>query len=64
MKKPKTIAVLVIILLIVFVLWQNSRAIEVKFLFWSFPASAFVMYLIFYFIGVVSALIGMLWRKI
>lgn len=64
MKKPKTIVVLVVILLIVFVLWQNSRAIEVKFLFWSFPASAFVMYLIFYFIGALSALIGMLWRKI
>ncbi len=64
MKKPKTIAALVVILLIVFVLWQNSRAIEVKFLFWSFPASAFVMYLIFYLIGVISAFIGMLWRKI
>lgn len=64
MKKPKTIVVLVAILLIVVVLLQNSRAIEVKFLFWSFPASAFVMYLIFYVLGVISAFIGTLWRRI
>jgi uncharacterized integral membrane protein len=64
MKSPKVIITLIIVLLIIIVLAQNARAIEVKFLFWSFSASAFIMYLIFYVIGVISALIGMLWRKI
>ncbi len=64
MKKPKTIIVLFIILLILIVLWQNAKAVEVKFLFWNFSTSAFVMYIIFYVVGAISALIGMLWRKI
>jgi uncharacterized integral membrane protein len=64
MKKPKTIIVLIIILLILIVLAQNAKAVDVKFLFWKFSTSAFVMYLIFYSIGAVSAVIGMFWRKI
>lgn len=64
MKNPKNIITLVIILLIVIVLAQNAKAVEVKFLFWNFSTSAFVMYLIFYVVGIISALIGIVWRKI
>ncbi len=64
MKNPKNIITLIIILLIVIVLAQNARAVDVKFLFWNFSTSAFIMYLIFYVVGVISALIGILWRKI
>ncbi len=64
MKKPKTIVILIIALLIIILLAQNARAIEVRFLFWSFSASAFVMYLIFYAIGVISAIVGIFWRRI
>lgn len=64
MKKPKTIVVLAIVLLLIILCAQNARAIEVRFLLWSFSASAFVMYLILYAIGVISAFIGMFWRKI
>jgi uncharacterized integral membrane protein len=64
MKNPKNIITLIIILLIVIVLAQNAKAVDVKFLFWNFSTSAFIMYLIFYVVGVISALIGILWRKI
>jgi uncharacterized integral membrane protein len=64
MKSPKIIITLIIVFLIIIVLAQNAKAIEVKFLFWSFSASAFVMYIIFYFIGIISAIVGMFWRKI
>ncbi|HEY7535989.1 MAG TPA: LapA family protein [Thermodesulfobacteriota bacterium] len=64
MKNPKNIITLIIIVLIVIVLAQNARAVDVKFLFWNFSTSAFIMYLIFYVVGVMTALIGMLWRKI
>jgi len=64
MKSPKNIITLVIILLIVIVLAQNAKAVDVKFLFWNFSTSAFIMYLIFYVVGVISALIGIVWRKI
>jgi uncharacterized integral membrane protein len=64
MKSPKNIITLIIILLIVIVLAQNAKAVDVKFLFWNFSTSAFIMYLIFYVVGVITALIGMLWRKI
>ena len=64
MKNPKNIITLVIILLIVIVLTQNAKAVDVKFLFWNFSTSAFIMYLIFYVVGIISALIGIVWRKI
>ena len=64
MKNPKNIITLVIILLIVIVLAQNAKAVEVKFLFWNFSTSAFIMYLIFYVVGIISALVGIVWRKI
>lgn len=64
MKNPKNIITLIIILLIVIVLAQNAKAVDVKFLFWNFSTSAFIMYLIFYIVGVISALIGIVWRKI
>jgi uncharacterized integral membrane protein len=64
MKSPKNIITLIIILLIVIVLAQNAKAVDVKFLFWNFSTSAFIMYLIFYVVGVISALIGIVWRKI
>ncbi len=64
MKNPKNIITLVVILLIVIVLAQNAKAVDVKFLFWNFSTSAFIMYLIFYVVGIVSALIGIVWRKI
>ncbi len=64
MKSPKNIITLIIIVLIVIVLAQNAKAVEVKFLFWNFSTSAFIMYLIFYVIGVTSALLGIVWRKI
>ncbi len=64
MKNPKNIITLIIILLIIIVLAQNAKAVEVKFLFWNFSTSAFIMYLIFYVVGIISALIGIVWRKI
>ena len=64
MKNPKNIITLIIILLVVIVLAQNAKAVEVKFLFWNFSTSAFIMYLIFYVVGIISALIGIVWRKI
>ena len=64
MKNPKNIITLIIILLIVIVLAQNAKAVEVKFLFWNFSTSAFIMYLIFYVVGIISALVGIVWRKI
>ena len=64
MKNPKNIITLVIILLIVIVLAQNAKAVDVRFLFWNFSTSAFIMYLIFYVVGIISALIGIVWRKI
>ncbi len=65
MKKPKTIIVLIIILLIIIVLWQNREPQDIQLLFWtSHGLPKFVVYLIFYIFGVISALIGMLWRKI
>ena len=64
MKNPKNIITLVIILFIVIVLAQNAKAVDVKFLFWNFSTSAFIMYLIFYVVGIISALIGIVWRKI
>lgn len=64
MKSPKNIITLIIILLIVIVLAQNAKAVDVKFLLWNFSTSAFIMYLIFYVVGVISALIGIAWRKI
>jgi len=64
MKNPKNIITLVIILLIIIVLAQNAKAVDVKFLFWNFSTSAFIMYLIFYVVGIISALIGIVWRKI
>jgi uncharacterized integral membrane protein len=64
MKSPKVIIVLIVILLIIIVLAQNAKAVEVKLLFWSFSASAFIMYLIFYILGIISAIIAMFWRKI
>lgn len=64
MKKPKLIVILVLILLVIIVLAQNAKAVEVRFLFWDFATSAFIMYLIFYVLGVASAIIGMFWRRI
>ena len=64
MKNPKNIITLIIILLIVIVLAQNAKAVDVKFFFWNFSTSAFIMYLIFYVVGIISALIGIVWRKI
>ncbi len=64
MKNPKTIVVLVIILLVIIVLFQNSEAVPVKFLWKKFEASAFIIYLIFYVLGVASAVLGMFWRRI
>lgn len=64
MKKPKTIAVLIVAFLIVIVLTLNSDPVPVKFPFKRIEAPAFIMYLIFYILGVISAFIGMLWRKI
>jgi uncharacterized integral membrane protein len=64
MKNPKAIIILIVIIVLVIVLAQNAKAVEVKFLFWDFSTSAFIMYLIFYIIGVISAIIGMFWRRI
>jgi uncharacterized integral membrane protein len=64
MRKPKVIIILSLVLLIIIVLVQNAEAVDVRFLFWNFSASAFIMYLIFYVIGVISAAIGMFWRRI
>jgi uncharacterized integral membrane protein len=64
MKNPKAIIILIVIIVLVIVLAQNAKAVEVKFLFWDFSTSAFIMYLIFYIIGVISAIIGMFWQRI
>lgn len=64
MKKPKTIIVILIVLLVIIVLAQNAEATDVRFLFWQFSASAFIMYLTFYVLGLISAVIWIAWRKI
>jgi len=64
MKSPKTIIVLILVLLIVIVLTLNSEPVPVRFPFKSFEAPAFIMYLIFYVLGVISAIIGIIWKKI
>ncbi|GBD39688.1 hypothetical protein HRbin37_01972 [bacterium HR37] len=64
MHRIKNIAVLIIVILIVIVLAQNAGSVEVRFLFWNFSTSAFIMYLIFYIAGILSAIIGrMLWQS-
>jgi uncharacterized integral membrane protein len=62
--KPKTIIVILIVLIVVIALFQNAESIYVKILFWQFSASAFIMYLVFYVLGAISAIIWLLWRKI
>ena len=62
--KPKTIIVKLIVILVIIVLVQNAESISVKFLFWQFSASAFIMYLTFYVLGALSAITWLLWRKI
>ena len=62
--KPKTIIVILIVILVIIVLVQNAESISVKFLFWQFSASAFIMYLTFYVLGALSAITWLLWRKI
>ena len=64
MKRPKIIIALILIILIIIVLAQNSEAVNVNLFFWEFSASAFIMYLIFFVVGALSAIIGMFWRRI
>ena len=64
MKRPKVIIALILAVLIVIVLGQNSEAVNVNLFFWEFSASAFIMYLIFFVIGALAAILGMFWRRI
>lgn len=64
MYKPKNIILGVLLLLVIIVLIQNSESDRVDFLFWSFSASKFVVYIVFFLIGVISAVLFNLWRKI
>jgi uncharacterized integral membrane protein len=64
MKRPKVIIALILAVIIIIVLAQNSEAVNVNFMFWKFSASAFIMYLIFFVVGALSAVIGMFWRRI
>lgn len=63
MKKPKTIAIITLVILIIIVLAQNAEAINVNFFFWSFSASAFIMYIIFFIVGIITTVAGIFWRK-
>ncbi|HSE83285.1 MAG TPA: LapA family protein [Thermodesulfobacteriota bacterium] len=64
MTRPKIIIALILAVLIAIVLAQNSEAVNVNLFFWEFSASAFIMYLIFFVIGALSAIIGLFWRRI
>ena len=64
MKRPKIIIAIISAVLIIIVLAQNSEAVDINLFFWEFSASAFIMYLIFFAIGALSAIIGMFWRRI
>ena len=64
MKKPKTIITIIIALLVLIALIQNSGTVAVKFLWLNFSTQALIMYLIFYVLGLLSGLLLMVWRKI
>lgn len=64
MYKPKNIVLAVILLIVLIVLIQNSESARVDFLFWSFSASKFVVYILFFILGIASAALMNLWRKI
>ncbi|MGQ0792916.1 MAG: lipopolysaccharide assembly protein LapA domain-containing protein [Deltaproteobacteria bacterium] len=64
MKSPKVMALTILFVLTAIALFQNAKTIDVNFFFWSFSASAFIMYLIFFALGAAVALIAMFWRKI
>lgn len=64
MYKPKNIVLGVILLIVIIVLVQNAESARVDFLFWSFSASKFIVYIMFFILGIVSAALLNLWRKI
>lgn len=64
MYKPKNIVLGVILLIVLIVLIQNSGSSRVDFLFWSFSASKFIVYILFFILGIASATLLNLWRKI
>lgn len=64
MYKPKNIVLGVILLIVLIVLVQNAESARVDFLFWSFSASKFIVYILFFILGIVSAALLNLWRKI
>ena len=64
MYKAKNIALGIIILIIIIVLFQNAESARVDFLFWSFSASEFIVYIAFFILGIISALLFNIWRKI
>lgn len=64
MYKPKNIVLGVILLIVLIVLAQNAESARVDFLFWSFSASKFIVYIMFFILGIVSAALLNLWRKI
>jgi len=52
------------LLIVLIVLVQNAESARVDFLFWSFSASKFIVYIMFFILGIVSAALLNLWRKI
>jgi len=64
MYKAKNIALGIIILIIIIVLFQNAESARVDFLFWSFSASKFIVYISFFILGIISAALFNIWRKI
>ena len=64
MYKPKNIVLAVLLIVLIIVLAQNSESESVDFLFWSFSASKFVVYILFFVAGVLSTLLMNIWRKI
>jgi len=64
MYKAKNIALGIIILIIIIVLFQNAESARVDFLFWSFSASKFIVYISFFILGIISATLFNIWRKI
>ena len=64
MYKVKNIVLAIVVLIVIIVLAQNVESARVDFLFWSFSASRFVVYISFFVLGIIAAALFHMWRKI
>lgn len=51
--KPKIIAILVVAILVLIVLFQNTNVVKVRLLFWSFEMSQVILILLLLIVGFV-----------